>query len=59
MNRRSYLYPSLCQLSANKFLLDLSRERFERLALGLGDQQGRKDTRQHEQSKNLEAEERA
>lgn len=45
--------PSLRQLTTDEVLLVFSRELFESLALSLGDQQGRENTRQHEQGKDL------
>lgn len=50
--------PSLCHLTTDEAFLVLSGELFERLALRFGDQEGREDTRQHEQSEDLKAEQR-
>jgi len=44
---------SLGELTTNKVRLVLSRELFERLSLGLGDQEGRENARQHEESEDL------
>ena len=41
-------------LTTNKVFLVLSGELFERLALGLGDQQGGENTGEHEEGEDLE-----
>lgn len=51
---RAFLNPSLDHLTANEVRLVFSGEFFESLVLGLGNQEGREDTRQHEESENLE-----
>lgn len=48
--------PSLGHLTTDEAVLIFSRELFERLVLGLGEQQGRENTRQHEESEDLETE---
>jgi len=45
---------SLGHLTTNEVVLVLSGELFQRLALGLRDQEGREDTGQHEESEDLE-----